>query len=255
MFDLHIDEWGTGTPVVLVHGALATGTEEWQAQKPLAEEGYRLRVPDRRGYGNSPAIEGEDFLRDADDIAEIIDDGAHVVAHSYGGLGAMFAAAQRPEAIHSLALLEPPAFTMTSHNAASGLVNAVRDVWDEDIPDPEWLLRFLEAVGTDPATLASEILEEAAPMVPLVRQGRPAWDREPPIAQLQEAPFPKLVISGGHSTGFDAICDQLAEEINACHAQVIGAGHEIQFTGPPVNQLLLDLWRSTKYSSTKLHHL
>src|SRR5262245_38742448 len=29
---------GTGTPVVLVHGSLATGAEEWQAQRPLADE-------------------------------------------------------------------------------------------------------------------------------------------------------------------------------------------------------------------------
>lgn len=245
MSDLFVDTWGTGTPVVLVHGALATGTEEWQAQKPLAEEGYQLLVPDRRGYGNSPAAEGEDFLCDADDIAEIIDDGAHVVAHSYGGLGAMFAAAQRPEATRSLALLEPPAFTMTSDDAAaSGLVDAVRSMWDEDLPDEVWLVRFLDAVGTDPATLPPEILEEAAPLVPLVRQSRPAWDREPPVAELNTAPYPKLVISGGHSSGFDAICDALAANINASRAEVAGAGHEIQFTGPPLNQVLLDLWRS-----------
>lgn len=242
---LYMDKWGTGTPVVLVHGSLATGAEEWQQQKPLAEQGYQLRIPDRRGYGNSPAVEGEDFLRDAADIAEILDGGAHVVAHSYGGLGAMFAAAQRPEATRSLTLLEPPAFTMTTDNAASALVNGVRNIWDEDIPDEEWLLRFLEAVGTDPATLPNEILADATPMVPLVRQSRPGWDREPPIAELHEAQFPKLVISGGHSSGFDAICDALAANINASRTEVAGAGHEIQFTGPPLNQVLLDLWRST----------
>ncbi len=36
MSDVFIDTWGTGTPVVLVHGALATGPEEWQEQRPLA---------------------------------------------------------------------------------------------------------------------------------------------------------------------------------------------------------------------------
>ncbi len=245
MSDLFVEAWGNGTPVVLVHGSFATGTEEWRAQEPLAEEGYRLLVLDRRGYGNSPAAEGEDFLRDADDIAEVIGDGAHVVAHSYGALGAMFAASQRPEAIRSLALLEPPAFTMTSDNdAARGLVDALRGIWDEGFPDEIWLARFLEAVGTDPATLPPEILEEAAPMVPVVRQSRPPWDREPPVAELASAPFPKLVISGGHNAGFDAICDALAEQINASRAEVTGAGHEIQFTGPPLNEALLGLWRS-----------
>ena len=90
MSDLSVDSWGSGDPVVLVHGSLATGAEEWQAQRPLADEGYRLSVPDRRGYGRSPAAEGEDFLRDADDIADLMGSGAHLVGHSYGGLGVLF---------------------------------------------------------------------------------------------------------------------------------------------------------------------
>ena len=94
---LHVEEWGTGDRVVLVHGSLATGAEEWEAQRPLADEGFRLVVFDRRGYGQSPLATGEDFLVDADDIVELMGDGAHLVGHSYGGLGAMIAAARRPD--------------------------------------------------------------------------------------------------------------------------------------------------------------
>lgn len=246
MSNVFVDTWGTGTPVVLVHGALATGAEEWQEQRPLADDGYRLLVMDRRGYGKSPAVDGEDFLRDADDIDAVIGGGAHVVAHSYGGLGAMFAAARRPEAVRSLALLEPPAFTMTSDDDARRLVDDVRGIWNDDLPDQEWLERFLEAVGTNPASLPPEIFEAAMPLVPLARRSRPAWDREPPVADLAAAPFPKLVVSGAHSSGFDAICDELAENIEASRAVVEGAGHEIQFTGTPINDVLLGLWRSTE---------
>ncbi|HVL93866.1 MAG TPA: alpha/beta fold hydrolase [Acidimicrobiales bacterium] len=242
MSDLFIEAWGTGAPVVLVHGSLATGAEEWQAQQPLADEGYQLLVLDRRGYGESPAVEGEDFLRDAADIAHVIGNGTHVVAHSYGGLGAMFAAAQRPEAIHSLALLEPAATTLASTDAARDLVDAIRNMWDQDLPDKVWLARFLEAVGTDIETLPAEILEGAAPLVPVLRKGRPAWDREPPVAELAAARFPKLVVSGGHSEGFEAICDELADQIRAARAVVEGAGHEIQFTGAPINDALRNLW-------------
>jgi pimeloyl-ACP methyl ester carboxylesterase len=49
--DLHVERWGDGEPVVLVHGSLATGTQEWDAQRPLIEEGFPLVVFDRRGYG------------------------------------------------------------------------------------------------------------------------------------------------------------------------------------------------------------
>jgi pimeloyl-ACP methyl ester carboxylesterase len=135
--DIFVDSWGAGTPVVLVHGSLATGAEEWEAQRPLADEGFRLLVLDRRGYGRSPAVQGEDFLRDADDIADLMGNGAHLVGH-----------------------------------------------------------------------------------------------------------FPKLVVSGGHSAGFEAICDDLAARIGASRTVVEGAGHEIQFTGPPINEALLALWRT-----------
>src|SRR6188472_800970 len=56
--DLHVHAWGDGTPVVLAHGSLATAAEEWEAQRPLAGEGFRFLAPDRRGYGRSPAATG-----------------------------------------------------------------------------------------------------------------------------------------------------------------------------------------------------
>jgi len=44
MRELFVDSWGTRTPVVLVHGSLATGAQEWQGQRPLADGGLRLLV-------------------------------------------------------------------------------------------------------------------------------------------------------------------------------------------------------------------
>ena len=246
MTDIFVESWGVGTPVVLVHGSLATGAEEWQAQRPLAQEGYRLLVLDRRGYGRSPVIEGEDFLRDAEDIAALMDDGAHLVAHSYGGLGALYAAARRPDETLSLTLLEPGAFALGQRNpAAQALVHEVRRIWDEQLPHEEWVLRLLQAVGTDAATLPPEVTAALVPLTPVVRCGRPAWQTELPLRELAAARFPKLVVSGGHSVGFDAICDELAAEIGASRAVIAGAGHEIQFTGPPLNEALVTLWRRT----------
>jgi pimeloyl-ACP methyl ester carboxylesterase len=148
MTDIFVESWGAGTPVVLVHGSLATGAEEWQAQRPLAEDGYRLLVLDRRGYGRSPMIEGEDFLRDADDIVEVMGVGAHLVGHSYGGLGVLLAAVRRPEATLSLTLLEPGAFAMGQREpAARALVDDVRRLWDLDLPDEEWVVRFWASWG------------------------------------------------------------------------------------------------------------
>jgi pimeloyl-ACP methyl ester carboxylesterase len=243
MSDLFVDSWGTGIPVVLVHGSLATGAEEWQAQRPLADEGFRLFVPDRRGYGKSPVADGEDFLSDAEDVAELMGDGAHLVGHSYGGLGVLFAAARRPHATLSMALLEPATFALgQDHPAARALVDEVRLLWDENLPDEHWVIRFLKAVGSDPDAFSPELIATAVSLVPVLRRGRPLWQSDLPLAQLAATSFPKLVVSGGHSTGFDAICDELAERIGASRAVVAGAGHEVQLTGRPLNELLLALW-------------
>jgi pimeloyl-ACP methyl ester carboxylesterase len=171
--DIFIDSWGSGTPVVLVHGSLATGLDEWQAQRPLADERFRLLVLDRRGYGRSPAVPGEDFLRDADDIIDVMGDGAHFVGHSYGGLGVLFAAARRPDVTLSMTVLEPAAFTQGQHHqAARTLVADVRRLWeDRDLVDEDWAVRFLKAVGSDPDALSPELIAAAVPLVPLFRRG------------------------------------------------------------------------------------
>ena len=243
--DLYVESWGDGTPVVLVHSSLATGAEEWEAQRPLAHEGFRLLVPDRRGYGRSPGAEGEDFLRDAENIVDLMGDGAHLVGHSYGGLGVLFAAARRPEATRSLALLEPGTYALGQrHPAGRELVSAVRRLWDQDLPDEEWVVGFLKAVGSDPDTFPPDFLAAALPLVPVFRRGRPIWYPDLPLGELADAPFPKLVVSGGHSPGYEAICDDLASRIGASRKVVEGAGHEIQFTGKPINDTLLAFWRT-----------
>jgi pimeloyl-ACP methyl ester carboxylesterase len=245
--DLYVESWGDGTPVVLVHGSLAVGAEEWEAQRTLADEGFRLLVVDRRGYGRSPVAEGEDFLRDAEDIAELMGDGAHLVGHSYGGLGVLFAAALRPEATRSLTVLEAGAFALGQHDRAGrALVDELRGMWDQEVSDEEFVVGFLKAVGSDPDEFPPEFLGAALPLVPVFRRGRPLWYPDLPLDELAQAGFPKLVVSGGHSAGFDVICDDLAERIGAARRVVAGAGHEIQFTGDPINEALLALWRTAE---------
>lgn len=243
---LHVETWGTGTPVVLVHGSLATGAEEWAEQRPLADAGYELRVPDRRGYGRS-AADAEDFLADADDIVELLGDGAHLVGHSYGGLGAMLAAARHPERTRSLTLLEPATAECAPTDPAwRTVVDGVQAMWDSDLPDREWVVGFLCAVGSDPALLPDAFLDAAVAGVPTFRNGRPFAEAAVPFEALRRASFPKLVVSGGHHPGFEAMSVDLADRIGAEHIVVDGAGHEIQFVGGPLNEALADLWSRSR---------
>jgi len=244
---LHVETWGAadGVPVVLVHGSLATGAEEWIEQRPLADDHrFRLIVPDRRGYGRSPAAPGEDFIADAHDIAELMGEGAHLVGHSYGGLGVLHAAALRPDATLSIALLEAATFDLAGdHPDARALRDEIVGMWDADTPDAEWVVAFLKAVGSDPDEFPPAFLEAALPLVPVFRSARVPWGVDLPLDAVARASFPKLVVSGGHHAGIDAICDDLAARIGGERATVEGAGHEIQLTGGPINERLLALWQ------------
>jgi len=68
--------------------------------------------PARRGTPPSPPADGNDFLEDARDLVDLLDEPVHVVAHSYGCIGTFLAVGQRPEHVPPLTLIEPPAFQL-----------------------------------------------------------------------------------------------------------------------------------------------
>ena len=110
---IHITRWGDSGPrVVLVHGSMqgssVGGAQHFAAQERLAERGWRLVVPDRPGHGLSPSPgRPDDAEADGAWVADLLEDGAHLVGHSFGGCVALAAAAKRPQAVRSLTLIEP----------------------------------------------------------------------------------------------------------------------------------------------------
>jgi non-heme chloroperoxidase len=83
-------DWGTGTPVVLIHGWPLTSAS-WESQaRVLAENGYRVIAYDRRGFGRSDwAATGYEYntlASDLNDLMEALDlRGAALVGFSMGG--------------------------------------------------------------------------------------------------------------------------------------------------------------------------
>lgn len=69
---------------------------------------------------------------------------------------------------------------------------------------------------------------------------RPPWEAEIPLDGLRATSFPKLVVSGGHSAAFDAVCDVLERELPAERAIILGAGHSVPRVGEPFNAVLVD---------------
>jgi pimeloyl-ACP methyl ester carboxylesterase len=82
---------GDGRPVILLHGFPDTG-RLWRHQVPaLAEAGFRVLVPDMRGYGRSdkpPAVEAYAMQALVGDVVAVLSDAgferAHVMGHDWG---------------------------------------------------------------------------------------------------------------------------------------------------------------------------
>lgn len=244
MSGIKCEVWGAGARAVLIHGSLATGPMEWEGQRSLADEGYQLVVPTRRAYVPESVAEGEDFLADSEDIAPLLADGAHLVGHSYGGIVAMLAAATRPDAVHSLILAEPPAFTVAADDPdVARLRIDMERVFARNGGDREFLEEFLRAVGTPLDEFDPDTLNDLTDFVPALRASRPPWEAPVPVDQLLAAQFPILVISGNHHPAFTAMCEALARNLDAEHHVVEGAGHETQMVTQNFNAELLALWR------------
>ena len=71
---LYVKQWGTGRPVILLHGwPLSSDMWDHHAMK-LAEAGYRDIAYDRRGFGrSSQPWDGYDYDTLADDLASVIE--------------------------------------------------------------------------------------------------------------------------------------------------------------------------------------
>ncbi|HEY8610100.1 MAG TPA: alpha/beta hydrolase, partial [Roseomonas sp.] len=87
---IHYNDWGSGKPVVLIHGwPLSAAMWEYQAMF-LASQGLRVIAYDRRGFGESgKPYTGYDYDTLAGDLAELMDQldlqSATLVGFSMGG--------------------------------------------------------------------------------------------------------------------------------------------------------------------------
>jgi pimeloyl-ACP methyl ester carboxylesterase len=202
-------------------------------------ESFLLVMPDRRGYGRSPPSSLIDYERDAEDIAELLGEGAHLVGESYGAVGSLLAAGLRPEAVLSLTVIEPPLFTLVRGNPdADEMAEKAGQVFaaTRDASPEEFVAEFNRAVGFD--ALPSTLDSESRGAVESMMRERPPMDARAPYHQLKRARFSKLVLSGGWSGVFEAICDELAVRIGAERAVVPGAGHSPYMTGSAFNERL-----------------
>jgi pimeloyl-ACP methyl ester carboxylesterase len=216
---MHVTRWGESGPrVVLVHGGAQGGPRageiNFATQKSLAERGWQLVVPDRPGHGRSPDPgRPDDAELDGALVAGLLEDGAHLVGHSFGGAVALAAAVKRPDAVRSLTVIEPAMQALAASDPAVrrfllGLIVA----------------RFFSLSAASRAKRAMKLIgipaEMIGPLDPqqLARMGRalgririPAKATlERQLAEIKRASVPLLVVTGGWSPAFEASSDVVA---------------------------------------------
>jgi pimeloyl-ACP methyl ester carboxylesterase len=238
---LHVTRWGSGTPVLLIHGGPQGGPNggetAWDRQRPLADEGWELVLPDRPGHARTPSRGPENIEREAEWVAEMLGDGMHLVGHSYGGCIAIQAASLRPQAVRSLTIVEAAAASMApDHPAVAANRQAMVAALVAGTSPRERYLAFARYAGIPPAM--SESHDEATQTRMgeglAVMQPPGLWDARPAAATIARANIPFLTVTGGWSESMAAIADALAAQLGGSHV-VLDTGHHFPQFHPDFN--------------------
>ena len=194
-------------------------------------------IPTRRGFPGGPPAEHQDFERDAEDIAGLLDPDAHLVGFSYGGLGVSLVASREPERVRSLTLVEAPLYLAAPEDP---LVEQIADAGDAFLSgkaSPEQEVKFLANAGIGPDA-PEEHRQEIEIATRAARGGRSPREARPDLDAIARE-VPSMVISGDHHDGIERLCDALAERLGARRERVPGAGHAVP-RAPGFNDVLED---------------
>jgi alpha-beta hydrolase superfamily lysophospholipase len=88
------DQYGSGPPLVLVHGAFSAHQANWAFVKPLLEPQFTVSAIARRGRGETDGTAGhslEDESRDVVAVMQSIGAPVFLLGHSYGAQTALAA--------------------------------------------------------------------------------------------------------------------------------------------------------------------
>jgi len=108
---LHYRDWGgAGAPLLLLHG-LASNARIWDLTAPLLSSGFRVLALDQRGHGLSDKPDdGYDFASVSGDLEAFVQalalERPALVGHSWGANVALQFAADHPDGVSALALVD-----------------------------------------------------------------------------------------------------------------------------------------------------
>jgi pimeloyl-ACP methyl ester carboxylesterase len=104
------ESYGSGPPLVLVHGSFSDHQSNWELVKPILREHFTVHAVARRGRGETIATEWhklEDEVGDLLAVIRALPEPVSLLGHSYGAHCALAAARVLPERVRKLVLYEP----------------------------------------------------------------------------------------------------------------------------------------------------
>jgi pimeloyl-ACP methyl ester carboxylesterase len=249
---------GQGRPVVLLHGFPDSG-RLWRHQvTALAEAGFRVIVPDLRGYGLSdkPAeVEAYSLPLLAGDVMAVLSDAgverAHVVGHDWGAALAWAIASLAPGTVDHLAVLSvghPSTFRRTAEQRQKSwymLLFQFEGVAERWLTENNWA-NMIGAGHPDAGQVVADI-EANGSLVPGLNWYRANVGPETWVGPPVQLPPVQAPTMGIWSTGDFALTEvqmtDSAENVAGPwrYERLDGPGHWMQLDAPDkVNALLLD---------------
>lgn len=148
------DRYGSGPPLLLVHGGFSDHATNWEFVKEQLGQRYTVHAVARRGRGETDATEGHSMEDEFSDVAALIssiDEPVFLLGHSYGGQVALGAALMMPDRVRKLVLYEPP----NPHNLDKDVMRRLEKLasmskWDE----------FAETFFRDMLHVPAEVVDE-----------------------------------------------------------------------------------------------
>ena len=251
---------GEGRPVVLLHGFPDSG-RLWRNQVPaLVDAGFRVIVPDLRGYGASdkPAdVESYALPFLAVDVLGVLDhlgiERAHVVGHDWGAalawvIGSL--AADRVDHLVALSVGNPLAFREVGlpqfEKSWYMLLFQFRDIAEQWLTADGWA-NFREWSHHPDADAVIAELEATGSLTPGLNYYRANVPPEAFVGPPMELPAVPAPTMGVWSSGDFALTEaQMADSSKYVtgpwrYERVEGPGHWMQIEAPDaVNRLLVD---------------